>query len=242
MENSDELNIVLYQPWSVPVAKLQLPPWVLGKMIEITDKIIEDVNSVSHGQYLAGQIEKELVVDHKLLQEAQIYNFFLQVMGRYISHCRTNCGRSEKVEMQMASMWTVSQFPDEYNPIHYHTQCQMSAVMYLKVPNMEIARKAHKPNEDGSITFIHNASRDIMLSEPSFSTRPVVGDMYIFGGQTLHTVYPFRCSEGDPERRSVSFNTIIRESSEVGRAEHDNITAWNMKLLGKENNSEENGS
>ena len=99
MENSDELNIVLYQPWSVPVAKLQLPPWVLGKMIEITDKIIEDVNSVSHGQYLAGQIEKELVVDHKLLQEAQIYNFFLQVMGRYISHCRTNCGRSEKVEM-----------------------------------------------------------------------------------------------------------------------------------------------
>ena len=63
MENSDELNIVLYQPWSVPVAKIQLPPWVLGKMIEITDKIIEDVNSVSHGQYLAGQIEKEFHQD-----------------------------------------------------------------------------------------------------------------------------------------------------------------------------------
>ena len=118
-------------------------------------------------------------------------------------------------------MWSVSQFPQEYNPIHYHTQCQISSVLYLKVPDMEISRKEHKPREDGSITFIHNASRDVDLSEPSFTALPVVGDMYIFGGQTLHTVYPFRCEKGDPERRSVSFNAMFRETTDIAKIEND---------------------
>ena len=87
-----------------------------------------------------------------------------------------------------------------------------------------------RTNDDGSISFIHNSSRDTELSETHFSQFPIVGDMFIFGAHTLHTVYPFRCEEEDSERRSVSFNSMFRETTDVAKAEHN----W-------KNHTEENG-
>ena len=108
----------------------------------------------------------------------------------------------------MLTMWIVSQQPGEYNPMHIHTQCTVSTVMYLKIPKMLPSRKEHRPNDDGSILFASNASRDVDFSNPNTTYHPRVGDFFIFGAQQQHAVYPYRCAEGqkDVERRSVSFN------------------------------------
>jgi hypothetical protein len=106
-------------------------------------------------------------------------------------------------------MWVVSQQPNEYNPIHIHTECQLSCVMYLKVPKFEPSKKSHRDIDDGSITFISNASTDNEFTSPTLTLRPSAGDFFIFSAKQLHTVYPYRCTKGDPERRSVSFNAIF---------------------------------
>jgi len=63
-EKQYEMHIELIQPWSVPVFKTTLPPEILQTMIEISDQVIADKDAKSHGEYLAGQIDSELLVEH----------------------------------------------------------------------------------------------------------------------------------------------------------------------------------
>lgn len=216
------MELKLIQPWSVPVVKTELPQEVLNTMIEITDLIIDDSNSSSLGNSLAGQIEKELVIDIELLKLTGVMKFFTELMRQFVIICKCQMMPIEKKEIvqkkwisDITRMWVVSQKPNEYNPFHVHGDykfpCDISSVMYLKVPRMLPSRK--KNGSDGHIHFSGNVSRDIKFSLPSVTFSPQVGDFYLFGSHQQHGVYPFRCTNGEKndERRSVSFNAKIRE-------------------------------
>ena len=64
-------------------------------------------------------------------------------------------------ESNVNSAWIVSQYANEYNPIHNHTGCEISAVIYLKVPDVKGRRnltvKKRKKDNDGDISFVHSA-------------------------------------------------------------------------------------
>ena len=221
-----EMNIQMIQPWSVPVFRTTLPPSILQTMIEISDQVIADKDVKSHGEYLAGQIDSELLVDHNFLEQSGMMGFFLGAVRQYVMMCKcqqfpdhVEAMKKEEWLTQMMSMWIVSQYPNEYNPAHLHTQCQISTVMYLKVPEMLPSRKEHRAKDDGSILFFGNASRDIDLSVPQLVCPPKVGDFYIFGAQQQHAVYPYRCAEGqkETERRSISFNAIFQSKTDYDK-------------------------
>ena len=221
-----ELGVQLIQPWSVPVFKTTLPPEILQTMIEISDQIITDKETKSHGEYLAGQIEKELRVEHKILEQTGAMGFFMGAVRQFIITCKCQMlpGFEQAIQkeewlIQMLTMWIVSQQPNEYNPMHIHTECTISSVMYLKVPKMLPTRKEHRPADDGSILFTTNASRDVDFSVPNIVIHPAVGDFYLFGAQQQHAVYPYRCAEGqkETERRSISFNAIFQSKADFDR-------------------------
>ena len=88
--------------------------------------------------------------------------------------------------------------------------------MYIKVPKILPSKKEHRPNDDGSILFTSNASRDVDFSVPNIVIHPQVGDFFIFGAQQQHAVYPYRCAEEqkETERRSVSFNAIFQSKTD----------------------------
>ena len=48
---------------------------------------------------------------------------------------------------------SVSQYENEYNPQHNHSHCQISAVLYLKIPSMTPRNIVNKSNLDGKIEF-----------------------------------------------------------------------------------------
>ena len=220
------MEVQLIQPWSVPVFKTILPPEILQKMIEISDQVIADKETKSHGEYLAGQIDTELLVEHNILEQTGVMGFFLGAVRQFVITCKCQMmpGFEQAVQkeewlIQMLTMWIVSQQPNEYNPLHIHTECTISSVMYLKVPKMLSTRKEHRPNDDGSILFATNASRDVDFSVPNTVIHPAVGDFYIFGAQQQHAVYPYRCAEGQKEieRRSISFNAIFQSKTDHDR-------------------------
>ena len=150
------MDAKLLQPWSAPVMATKLPDTVLGKMIEISDEIVDDKKQhKSWGHNLAGQIETELLIPHKKLEEAGIMTFFMDTIRQFIIQCKSQMHpfqeesiRAETWLTQMLSMWIVSQFPNEYNPMHLHTQCHVSSVMYLKVPKFDESIKKHRPEDD----------------------------------------------------------------------------------------------
>ena len=178
-DGSYEMYIQFVQPWSCPILMTRLPDNILGKMLEITDEVIEKKEQ-SWGQNLAGQIENELVVPHEMLKEAGVFDFFHDLVRHFVIQCKLQQmgpGSEEKVHneqwlVQMLSMWVVNQYENEYNPTHIHTQCQISSAMYLKVPKFVESRKKHRSQDDGSICFTGPASRDNELSNPTWSWRP----------------------------------------------------------------------
>jgi len=228
-----EIEVDLIQPWSVPVMKTTLPPDVLQTMIEISDLVIADKELKSYGHTLAGQIETELEIESNILKQTGVMDFFLDVVRQFVIMCKCQMmpGLEQAIQReewltQILSIWIVSQQPGEYNPMHSHTQCQISSVMYLKVPKMLPSRKQTNNSDytsipDGSILFVNNASRDLDLSIPNISIPPQVGDFYIFGAQQQHAVYPYRCEEGDPERRSISFNATFQLKTGYDEVPHD---------------------
>ena len=231
-EKRYDMNVELIQPWSVPVFKTTLPPEILQTMIEISDQVIADKETKSHGEYLAGQIDTELLVEHDLLEQTGVMGFFLGAVRQFIITCKCNMmpGFEQAIQKeewltQMLTMWIISQQPGEYNPMHIHTQCHISTVMYLKVPKMLPSRKEHRPHDDGSILFTSNASRDVDFSAAHIVIPPQVGDFYIFGAQQQHAVYPYRCAEGqkETERRSISFNAVFQSKTDHDAGKKANI-------------------
>ena len=218
-----EMNIQMIQPWSVPVFKTTLPPDILQTMIDISDQVIADKDSKSHGGYLAGQIEKELLVEHNLLEQTGVMGFFIGAVRQFVIQCKMQ-QMPDKIDevqreewlSQMLTMWIISQQPGEYNPMHIHTECTISTVMYLKVPKMLPCRKGHRQFDDGSILFTNSASRDVDFSASHIVIPPQVGDFFIFGAQQQHAVYPYRCAEGqkETERRSISFNAVFQSKTD----------------------------
>ena len=221
-EQKFEMNMSMIQPWSTFVMKTKLPDAILGKMLEITDEIVENAeNEKSWGHNLAGQIEHELYVEHEKLHEAGIYGFFMDIIRHYVVAAKSQqhpggeqAIQQEKWLTQMLSMWIISQKDGEYNPMHIHTECQISTVMYLKIPEFLPSRKKGR-EDDGNIVFVNSTSNDHQLVTPQFSWRPQVGDFFIFPAQQSHFVYPFRTADGKGERRSVSFNAIFSTEREV---------------------------
>jgi uncharacterized protein (TIGR02466 family) len=223
-----KMPLKMIQPWSVPVLYTKLPDEILQKMIEISDNVIDDEKSLNHGKNLAGQIETELLVDHEILKNAGVFQFFHEVIQQYViqQKCQQYPFNVEQVQREtwlvnMLSMWVVSQQSNEYNPIHIHTECQLSSVMYLKIPKFLPTKKTHRAHDDGAITFVSNSSYDTELSHPSLTMRPAVGDFFIFGAKQQHMVYPYRCEEGDTERRSISFNAVFQSQTDYNKLQKE---------------------
>ena len=198
-------------------ANVVLADDVTNAMIKMTDKIIDDKKSESHGQSLAGVIDKELRIYKSDMNEFGVDQMLESCLRSYVIHCAKQHGSFKEnwtYESMVNSAWVVSQYENEYNPIHNHTGCDISGVIYLKTPDVKgrrnINSKKGKTDHDSDITFIHSAmgNRNFDILEKGIITMtPQVGMMVMFPSYLLHTVYPFI---GEEERRCIAFNGTYR--------------------------------
>lgn len=208
------------------IGKIIMPKEIVSDLISITDKSIN--SNEDFGYALAGQIKDEKVLTKKDLGPIWAWlenevNLYIKTILKDIDiNFKPRSASSENLEIDASieSMWTVSQVENEYNPVHYHgdvksfedlsPNCQVSSVLYLKIPKRSTRKlKNKKSNPDGFIEFISQGFGTSFqsLSSGSMRFRPIVGHLYIFPSWLLHTVYPF---VGKGERRSISFNSSYK--------------------------------
>ena len=166
---------------------------------EIDNKVLTKKNDYS--SKLASQIKKEIKISN---------NFIKKNLEREIKKNIKDFLKNEKIKkvknIKILNLWVVSQFKNEYNPIHYHDG-DISGVGYLKVPKNMTKNKLLKNKKDktnGTIDFI-NGQRGF-LSRSIFNIVPKERDLIIFPNYLMHTAYPFNINA---ERRSFSFNAKI---------------------------------
>ena len=208
------------------IGRIIMPKEIVSDLISITDKSIN--SNEDFGYALAGQIKDEKVLTKKDLGPIWAWlenevNLYIKTILKDIDiNFKPRSASSENLEIDASieSMWTVSQVENEYNPVHYHgdvksfedlsPNCQVSSVLYLKIPKRSTRKlKNKKRNPDGFIEFINQGFGTTLqsLSSGSMRIKPIVGHLYIFPSWLLHTVYPF---VGKGERRSISFNSSYK--------------------------------
>ena len=202
-------KVQVLKPFGPLVMMAQLPEGFIKKLNGIADEVKEKGDM---GPRLAGIIKKESEIPHSMLEEKKVMDIFHALSRSYIEQAYINGGQKNlwdamDVKTQMQSIWTVHQYENEYNPQHNHSHCQISAVLYLKIPAMKPRNIPNKPKEkDGQIEFTFNSNNDIFTTG-SFIARPKPGMCLLFPNTLYHQVYPF---QGSGERRSIAFNMTYK--------------------------------
>ena len=201
-----ELDTTILSPFGPRILCVKLP-----------DNIIERINHLGDTQQnknnmdgrLAGQIKDEPELTDEEMDSIGIKKIFMDIGQQYVHTILSDKHHFDYnkddfyINMKFVSGWIVNQKENEYNPIHYHSNCSISAVLYLKVPEFRPRGFVGKKNIDGYIEFINSTVDHSMLSAGSYLVKPQVGQLLMFPSTLLHTVYPF---QGPEERRSLAFN------------------------------------
>ena len=198
----DKVQVI--KPFGPLVMMAQLPEGFIKKLNGIAEVVKEKGDM---GPRLAGIIKKESEIPHSMLEEKKCMDIFHALSRSYVEQGYLNAGQKNlwdamDVKTQMQSIWTVHQYENEYNPQHTHTHCDISAVLYLKVPAMKPRNIKGKSLKDGQIEFTFNHT-DNIFTTGSFTFQPKVGACIIFPNSLYHQVYPFL---GSGERRSIAYN------------------------------------
>ena len=227
-------NVQVVKPFGPLIMLAQLPEGVIKKLNEVVD-VIKDKKDM--GARLAGVIETESEIPHSMLEEKKVMNIFHALSRSYLEQAYLNAGLHDQwnamnVKTQMQSIWSVSQYENEYNPQHNHSHCQISAVLYLKVPAMKPRNIPNKPKEkDGQIEFTFCTNENIFTTG-SFVARAKPGLCLLFPNTLYHQVYPF---QGSGERRSIAFNMAFKGFSKSSGVQ---IAGDSVNLYNETNHAE----
>ena len=152
---------------------------------------------------LAGDIREEYSIDRfKAKKILEPYLF-------YFKHCFNNWYARDIPELEPTSAWVNYMKPGEFNPIHIHTLCDFSSVVFIDIPDelkKEIKQFKGTGKGPGSLTFLYGEESPYHVNMQSFI--PVEGDMFMFPYSLRHTVSPFK---SNCERVSIAINFGIKK-------------------------------
>ena len=198
-------------PFGPHIVYSRMPNKIIKSLNKYVDLKLEKgrAKKLDHSEHLVGKVSQEFRIDQKQIEK--ISPFFNSAFGAYyqfhLQRRNQKLNDDSAINVYYNGAWIVRQFAGEYNPAHIHTECQISCVGYLQVPDFSVEeekeKKKHFPSH-GNIELIHEGSNQ--WHQGSMRIKPHVGDFIIFPSYLLHTVYPFK---GDGERRSFSMNISL---------------------------------
>ena len=98
----------------------------------------------------------------------------------------------------------------EYNPIHTHTCCDLSFILWLEVPQEildEAKKNETKAYNPGQTVFIYGEDKPLYTTEKPIT--PVENILFIFPADLRHYVMHFN---SDVTRTSVAGNITFRSN------------------------------
>ena len=204
----DKNKLQILTPFGPSIAKIKIPEQIIKTLNDHVDQIRASEKmskKFDGGKSLIGNVSQEILLNHEIIKESGWLTFLANATRAWIKDVL----RTEITKFNINSSWVVSQYANEYNPVHWHNG-HISGAGFLKVPSTfgETFQK-DKKNLNGQLTLIHG--QRAFMSDSQYKIAPEVGDFYIFPHYLMHTVYPFK--DSDEERRSISFNAVVDEKT-----------------------------
>ena len=224
-----------YFPFGPPIGHATLPKELVNDFNKGCDDIIKDkelLKSSDHSHALVGQVEQELLIPADIINKwgkwlgAQVrayvsgyFNQFDIPEQNILTASKEQASQAvDRIQTNVKSAWYIRSFAGDYTPLHTHTDCELTCVGFLKVPDFSNERKKtpHGKGSNGVLEVLNNtgSADNLSFENDSIGFTPKVGNWYLFPANLRHAVYPFRC---DGERRSFSINmntNMFKKSSE----------------------------
>ena len=204
----DENKLNVISPFGPSIAKVKIPDKIIKSLNDHVDKIRNNEKlseKFDAGKTLIGNVKQEIFLSKEIIEESGWLSFLTNSTRAWIKFC---LGKNI-TKFNINSSWVVSQFSNEYNPIHWHNG-HISGAGFLKLPTtFGKTFQKEKKNLNGRLVLIHGSKS--FMSDSKYEIVPKVGDFYIFPHYLMHAVYPFK--DTNEERRSISFNAVIDEKS-----------------------------
>ena len=248
-----KIEVEYIQPWSNIVCKIKLPDEIYVELQKLYDE--SSKLNRSFGKQLVGQINEEPEVTSELQEKfANFRQFCLHGVEQYVRSAmmqsfvgvtnedKIDEFKREQILTRITTMWFVNQKPGEYNPVHIHTNCKVSSVMYLKKPSRQIKDRKEHYKSDGMITFVNNTGTDLNFCNSQVSFNPEPGTMFIFPAMQHHMVWPYRSEDPNDSRISLSFNADFTTKSKLEQEQknHEMMYKEMKKMKESENDKSTN--
>ena len=204
----DEKKLNIINPFGPSIAKVKIPDKIIKSLNDHVDKIRNNEKlseKFDAGKTLIGNVKQEIFLSKEIIEESGWLSFLANSTRAWIKFC---LGKNI-TKFNINSSWVVSQYSNQYNPIHWHNG-HISGAGFLKLPTtFGKTFQKEKKNLNGRLVLIHGSKS--FMSDSKYEIVPEVGDFYIFPHYLMHAVYPFK--DTNEERRSISFNAVIDEKS-----------------------------
>jgi hypothetical protein len=214
-----------YFPFGPPIGHAELPKELINDFNKGCDDIVNDKElskSVDWSHNLVGQVEQELLIPKDIINKwgkwfgsqarAYVSGYFNQLYipeQNMIEADRNTASIAiSKMQIDVIAAWYIRSFAGDYNPVHTHSNCHLTCVGYLKVPDLSKERKKkgskQKYSPGGTLEILSSVGvTNSVFENDRYAFTPKVGNWYLFPANIRHSVYPFSC---DGERRSFSIN------------------------------------
>ena len=208
MKKSNSINWIT--PFNVTIMKSKCPKEHVNFMIEAVTLLLDNeilCEELDASDGLVGNVTNEVHIPQLpgiegingwIKEQAKKYvnRNFKKNESEYNKYQKAYF--SQEPEVSITSEWVVRMNPGDFNPAHFHTNCHLSGLIYLKIP------EGFEKDAGGNIHFLHGNPADYY--ENQYQVTPKVGDMYLWPSWLQHFVYPYKC-EG--ERWVMPFNILI---------------------------------
>ena len=175
-----------YHNFGPYLAEMAANPDYCARLLKLGKKLKK-----SHRKNLAGQIEHEYI--YPIETESWIFNEFQIYINTWIEGWQKFANKPNfNPRYQLTQMWINRMRAKEYNPIHIHTNCDLSFVLWLEVPQRMLNEaKTNETNaaNPGSTCFLYGEHKHNVVSEKHFT--PAVNTLMIFPSDLRHHVMHF---------------------------------------------------
>jgi uncharacterized protein (TIGR02466 family) len=180
--------------WGPLLFKIKLQPKDLKECAKLCSKKSSKVNDT-----LVGVIKHEHYISHHKL---------VKIIRPYLDSFRhaymTWYGQPLTKNIVSTASWVNFMAAGEFNPPHTHENCDLSSVLFVKIPEKLKEENKKFPGAGkgpGSLSFSYGESQDYSMAQKHFF--PEEGDFFMFPATLVHFVCPFMSKE---ERISISAN------------------------------------
>lgn len=203
-------------PFSPAIVRADMPI----KFVENINEYIDNMprkrqKKLDYSSKLAGNIENETNLAEFIGDQEEFRRFLISAVKLYLSQApNIHLNQSfpgdgaATVRIEIQDIWSNEMRAGDYSPAHFHTNCQMSCVGFLRNPDNyeeELAACAPHKRMSGCLQLIDG--RTVFGGSNMILVEPVIGKLVLFPAWMLHCVYPFR-SRG--RRRTFSANFALR--------------------------------